>query len=167
DGLHTRLVEITVPYAHAPVPKGVIRHRTRRPVETIVLRGLPTTSVERTLLDAAAVVPREVIAKGVDSAVRLGLAGPLRLVRVVAEKGGPGVRGVRKLERAIGLLEIRGPTGSPAELELRRHMDDSGLPLPVPQWEGTCPSGRTYRVGFGWPDRNEGGDGGGGGGGSS
>ena len=156
DGLHTRLVEITVPYAHAPVPKGVIRHRTRRPVETIVLRGLPTTSVERTLLDAAAVVPREVIAKGVDSAVRLGLTDPLRLMRVVAEKGGPGVRGVRKLERAIELLEIRGPTGSPAELELRRHMDDSGIPLPVPQWEVTCPSGRTYRVDFGWPDRNKG-----------
>lgn len=156
DGLRTQLVEITVPYEHAPVPEGVIRHRTRRPVEAVTVQGLPTTSVERTILDAAAVVPQEVIAKGVDSAVRSGLTDPLRLMRVVADKGGPGVRGVRKVERAIDLLEMRGPTGSPAEAELRRHMDDSGIPPPVPQWEVTCPSGRTYRVDFGWPDRNKG-----------
>ncbi|HEX7100278.1 MAG TPA: DUF559 domain-containing protein [Acidimicrobiia bacterium] len=156
DGIQTGLVEITVPYAHAPVPKGVIRHRTRRSVQAVVVHGLPTTTVERTLLDSAAVLPQDLIAKGVDSAVRLGLTDPLRLMRVVAEKGGPGVRGVRKVERAIDLLEMRGPTGSPAELELRRHMDDAGIPPPVPQWEVTCPSGRTYRVDFGWPDRDKG-----------
>src|SRR5690606_39429464 len=94
DGLRTQLVEITVPYEHAPVPEGVIRHRTRRPVEAVTVQGLPTTSVERTILDAAAVVPQEVLSKGVDSAVRSGLTDPLRLMRVVADTRGPGVRAI-------------------------------------------------------------------------
>ena len=30
DGLETRLIEVTVPYTHGPLPEGTVVHRTRR-----------------------------------------------------------------------------------------------------------------------------------------
>lgn len=152
DGIDTRLVEITVPYEHGPIPKAVIRHRTRRPIRGVTLQGLPATSVERTLLDTAAQLPSPVLAKGVDSALRLGLTEPLALAKTISEQGGPGVRGVRKLERVVMELDRTGPTGSPAELELLTWIRKSDMPDPVLQWEPPVPSGRRYRIDFGWPN---------------
>lgn len=156
DGIDAQLVELTVPYEHGPIPKAVIRHRTRRPVPGTHVMGIPTTPVERTLLDSAAQLPVQVLAKGLDSALRLGLTTPLTVARTISEQGGPGVRGVRKLERTLLDLEHTGPTGSPAELELLVQMRKEGLPHPVLQWEVVTPSGRRYRVDFGWPDRGKG-----------
>lgn len=156
DGIETELVELTVPYEKAPVPDGVIRHRTRRRLPTTIVRGLPVTTVERTLLDVAPLVPHVVLAKGVDSALRLALTDPTAISRVIFEQGGRGVRGVRRLERVLTSLEKTGPTGSPAELELLDGMRDAGLPTPVLQWEITTPSGTLYRVDFGWPDARKG-----------
>lgn len=156
DGIDTHLIELTVPYEHGPVPQAVIRHRTRRPIKGTTVMGIPTTPVERTLLDAAAQLPVQVLTKGVDSAVRLGLTDPLAIARTLRDQGGPGVRGVRKLERAVMDLDRAGPTGSPAELELLSGMRKGGVPDPVLQWEAVTPSGRRYRVDFGWPSRNKG-----------
>lgn len=156
DGINTQLVEITVPYAHGPVPRAVIRHRTRRSIEGVDLGGIPTTPVERTLLDTAAYLPALVLAKGVDSALRLGLTEPLAIARTVSEQGGPGVRGVRKLERVVLELERSGPTGSPAELELLHWIRKSDLPEPVLQWEVVVAPQRRYRIDFGWPKRMKG-----------
>lgn len=156
DGIDTQLVELTVPYEHGPIPRAVIRHRTRRPIKETTVMGIPTTPVERTLLDAAAQLPVQVIAKGVDSALRLGLTDPLTIARTISDQGGPGVRGVRKLERAMIDLDRTGPTGSPAELELLSGMRKGNVPEPVLQWEVVTPSGRRYRVDFGWPSHHKG-----------
>lgn len=156
DGIDTHLVELTVPYEHGPIPRAVIRHRTRRPIKGTTVMGIPATPVERTLLDAAAQLPVQVLTKGVDSAVRLGLTDPLAIAKTIRDQGGPGVRGVRKLERAVMDLDRAGPTGSPAELELLSGMRKGGVPDPVLQWEAVTPSGRHYRVDFGWPCRNKG-----------
>lgn len=156
DGIETRVVEVTVPYANRPVPRGVIRHRTRRRMPAATIRGLRVTTVERTLLDVAPQVPLPVLSKGVDSALRLALTDPLAIARIINEQGGPGVRGVRRLERILTDLELTGPTGSPAETELLDGIKVSGLPIPVLQWEVVAPSGRRYRVDFGWPDRGKG-----------
>lgn len=156
DGIDTRVVELTVGYGHAPIPSGVIRHRTRRPVAGVVVRGLPVTPVERTLLDSSPLLPGSVLSKGVDSALRLGLTDPTALAKTIGEQGGPGVRGVRKLETVIENLDRTGPTGSPAEIELLDGMRDAGLPEPVLQWEVISRSGKTYRVDFGWPQLSKG-----------
>lgn len=156
DGIDTQLVELTVPYEHGPIPEAVIRHRTRRPVDGTMVMGLPTTPVERTLLDTAAQLPTMVLAKGLDSALRLGLTDALTVAKTIREQGGPGVRGVRKLERALMDLDRTGPTGSPAELELLLQMKKGALATPVLQWEVVLPSGRCYRIDFGWPDLGKG-----------
>lgn len=156
DGIDSRVVEVTVPYGNRPIPGGVIRHRTRRRIPVATIRGLPVTTVERTLLDVAPQVPQAVLSKGVDSALRLAVTDPLAIARIIHEQGGPGVRGVRRLERVLVDLECTGPTGSPAEVELLDAIRVSGLPTPVLQWEVVTPSGRRYRVDFGWPDRGKG-----------
>ncbi len=156
DGIDTRMVEVTVPYANRPIPAGVIRHRTRRRMPAATIRGLPVTTVERTLLDVAPQIPGRVLSKAMDSALRLALTDPVAIARVIYEQGGPGVRGVRRLEQVLSDLELTGPTGSPAETELLDAIRVSGLPMPVLQWEVVAPSGRRYRVDFGWPDRGKG-----------
>lgn len=156
DGIDTQIVELTVPYEHGPIPQAVIRHRTRRPIKGTTVMSIPTTPIERTLLDAAAQLPVQVLTKGVDSAVRLGLTDPLAIAKTIRDQGGPGVRGVRKLEHAVMDLDRVGPTGSPAELELLSGMRKAGVPDPVLQWEAVTPSGRRYRVDFGWPSLDKG-----------
>lgn len=46
-------LEITVPFTAEPLPLRVVQHRTRRPMTIAVIDGIPVTSVERTVLDAA------------------------------------------------------------------------------------------------------------------
>lgn len=152
DGLSTRLVEVTVPYTNAPVPEGVLRHRTRRRIEAAYRHGLAVTPIERTLLDVAPLVPVVVLAKGVDSAIRQEVTSHADIARTLAEKGGRGVRGTGKLLSVIDWSERSGPTGSPAEVELLTGMRRNGIPEPTPQWEVAATSGQTYRVDFGWPD---------------
>ncbi|HEX2154337.1 MAG TPA: DUF559 domain-containing protein [Acidimicrobiia bacterium] len=155
DGIDTQLVELTVPYEHLPVPKAVILHRTRRTISASTVMGITVTAIERTLLDCSPQLPHQVLAKGLDSALRLGLTDPLAVAKTIAEQGGRGVRGVRKLERVLLDLDRTGPTGSPAELELLVGMKDAGLPPPVLQWE-VLANGLRYKVDFGWPDVRKG-----------
>lgn len=155
-GLQTRLVEITVPYGSRPVPVGVIRHRTRRQMPSVAVSGLRATTVERTLLDCAALVPFAVLAKGADSAVRLGLTSPFALAETACEQGGRGVRGTSRLFQVIDHLEATGPTDSPAEATALHALRAAGLPIPVLQYEVMTPSGRRYKVDFGWPDLGKG-----------
>jgi len=114
------------------------------------------TTVERTLLDCAPMVPFAVLAKGADSAVRMGLTDPAALCKTMSEQGGRGVQGTKRLARVIDHLEASGPTGSPAEVAALSAMRAAGLPLPVLQYEVITPSGRRYRVDFGWPDLGKG-----------
>lgn len=152
DGIDTQLVEITVPYECAPVPSGVIRHRTRREMAREIVQGLPATSVTRTLLDSARYLPLPVLVKGIDSALRRELTSVPRLWETARDEGGRGVPGAGRFRKALAHIDDSGTTGSPAEavilLEMKRH----GIPEPSPQWEVVTPSGRRYLVDFGWPD---------------
>lgn len=156
DGIDALLVEITVPYGCAPVPSGVIRHRTRREMAREIVQGLPVTSVSRSLLDSARYLPVPVLVKGIDSALRRELTSLSRLWETARNQGGRGVPGSGKFRRALAHVDDSGRTGSPAEaailLEMRRH----GIPDSTPQWEVLAPSGRRYLVDFGWPNRAKG-----------
>lgn len=151
DGIATRLVEVTVPYTHGPVPEGTVVHRTRRDLPRTEVEGVTVTTVERTLLDAAGMLPRLVVAKGLDSAVRRGLTTPLALWEAISLQGGRGVRGTRPLSSLVAALEESGETGSPAETELLQAMRRAGIPEPVLQWEVVIADGRRFVVDFGWP----------------
>ncbi len=156
EGLNTRLVEITVPYRCAHTPHGVIRHRTRRPMPRQIVAGLPVTSVERTLLDSAAVVPSMVVRKGIDSALRRQMTTAPRLWDMASTQGGRGVPGSGRFRTALNAITEVGNTGSPAEVEILTKLIAAGAPRPILQWEVPTPSGRIYLIDFGWPDRNKG-----------
>ena len=156
DGITSQMLEITVPYDHAPIPNGVLRHRTRREMAREIVQGLPVTSVTRTLLDAARYLPLPVVIKGVDSALRRELTTLPGLWDTAEREGGRGVPGAGMYRTAVAHIEDHGSTGSPAEAELLIEMKRAGIPAPVPQYEIVTPSGRRYLVDFGWPDLDKG-----------
>lgn len=156
EGLQTRILEVTVPYTHGPVPQGVIVHRTRRDLPRREVQGVTATTVERTLLDAAGSLPRLVVAKGLDSAVRRGLTSPVSLWETIQNQGGRGVPGTKPLTSLVSVLESSRATGSPAETELLHEMRRQSLPEPVLQFEVVLEDGRRYLIDFAWPNRGKG-----------
>lgn len=156
DGIASELVELTVPYECAPVPSEVILHRTRREMPGEVRRGLPVVGVDRTLLDVAAQVPGTILAKGMNSALRMDLTTTGRLWQTLSQHGGRGVRGSGLFRRVLSTVTEIGATGSPAETEALEAMRGADVPDPVLQWEVVTPSGRRYLVDFGWPDLGKG-----------
>lgn len=151
DGLGSAPVELTVPYTHGPVPKGTIVHRTRRPMDAATLDGIPVTAPERTLLDCSATLPPLVVAKAVDSALRMGLTTMERLNAILVKKGGKGVRGTRKLRWVLAERVGDAATGSPAEVGLLFHLQREGVPEPVTQYEIRTPDGQRMVLDLYWP----------------
>lgn len=155
EGIDTIAVEITVPYRHSPIPAGVVRHRTRRRLPVTTIGSLQVTTVERTLLDVAPLLPPPALIKNVDSALRLGLTTHERIARVIGEQGGRGVRGGKRLSGVLGVLDPIGATDSAAEAAVLLEMRRRSLPIPVAQWQVTTVAG-PFRVDFGWPTLNKG-----------
>lgn len=154
EGISTRLVELTVPYGHGPVPRETIVHRTRRAIKSELLRGIPVTTVERTLLDCSALLPRIVIGKALDSAIRKNLTTIDRVYDLLVARGGRGVRGTRLLRWVISERLHDTATGSGAEFELLYHMQMAFLPRPELQYPLFPGSGRRVPD-FYWPQRGK------------
>lgn len=155
DGITTGPVELTVPYTHGPVPRGTIVHRTRRPVATTTVRGIPVTTVERTLLDICALLSPLIATKAVESALRKRLTNLDLLYETVREFGGRGVRGTRLFRRILNARRDDTPTGSGSETELLYHLRRHGLPEPVLQHEFTSHDGQRMLPDFYWPLQNK------------
>jgi hypothetical protein len=150
DGIATRIVELTVPYTHGPAPKETIVHRTRRPIESVVREGIPVTTVERTLLDCSAMLPRIVIGKALDSAIRRNLTTVDRVYDLLVAKGGRGVKGPRTLRWVVSERLHDTATGSGSEFELLYHMQMAFLPRPELQYPLLPENGRRVPD-FYWP----------------
>lgn len=71
---HPRRPHVIVPHAHSPELRGVVVHRSRDvPTEDLRSWGdIPTTSLERALVDAAAHVGAAVLTVWLDEAIRIG-----------------------------------------------------------------------------------------------
>ena len=152
DGIRGRIVELTVPYENRAVPSGAIVHRTRRVLPATVVKRVPTTTVERTLLDLAGCVPEPVLEKSLQSALRMRLTSPDAIGFLLSEQGGPGVRGTRTLQRVLEMADD-GITGSPAEVETVRLVRSAPVPTPVLQHRIRLPDGTSAYPDFSWPDR--------------
>jgi len=155
DGISAAPLEITTRFGTRPMPDGVVVHRTRRVRDREVVAGLPVTSVPRTLLDCAGMLPPIVLTKAVDSAVRLGAARLVELADFVEERGGRGVKGTRRMRDVLALFGHDHGTGSPAESEAYFHIRDSRLPRPILQEEFSTRTGRRIVPDFYWPDLNK------------
>jgi hypothetical protein len=150
DGISSAPIEITAPYSHSPVPLGTIVHRTRRPAEATSIAGVPVTTVERTLLDIAAVLRPLAVTKAFESAFRRRLTTVDRMFAFLKKRGGRGVQGTRMARRILNNRRDDTSTGSGAETEALYLMRRAGLPEPILQYTITTLDGETFRLDFYW-----------------
>jgi very-short-patch-repair endonuclease len=94
--------------------------------EVTEVRGIPVTTVPRTLLDLAAVLPAHQVERAINEAEIQRLTDPLSLPALLARY--PGRRGVRTLRAILG----EGTRRTRSELEARflAFLRRAGLPLP-------------------------------------
>lgn len=128
------------------VPKGTARltplarvHITTSldPDDVLLVDDIPTTSVARTLLGIAALVPSEVsredLVGAIEVAIRDRLASDRWLWWLLEERRCRGRDGVRVLESILSDRADLGPTESWLERETLRVLADAGLPRPTLQ----------------------------------
>jgi hypothetical protein len=137
---------------------GFRRHATPFPdLDVEAIRGLPITSLARTMADFARVMPFSSAVAAIDWAIRpstqkapkpfttkdaiLSIADQLEIVR-----------GRRKIERAVAFAD--GQSGSPGESLSRVQLKLLGFPRPELQTEFRDHSGLIGFVDFWWPDFN-------------
>ena len=156
DGLASGPVEITVPFGHLAIPEGVVVHRSRRDEPTVFVGGIPTTGVERTLLELGAVCSPIVVEKAAASAFRLGRSTPAKVAAYLKTNAGKGRRGVTTLRRTMELYEDGGrPPGSGGEVTFLRELRLAGIETPVRQLTIDLPAGAKATVDFAWPQRRK------------
>jgi very-short-patch-repair endonuclease len=122
-------VEVVVPSGRR-AKDGIQVHRAALPEdERTTHRGIPTTTVPRTLLDLSAVVKRHELRSALRRAEQLRLGDPLSLHDLIARyRRRPGLATIRALldEASIGARIIR----SELEERFQEFLIRSGLPLP-------------------------------------
>jgi very-short-patch-repair endonuclease len=155
DGFAIRRVrpEITVPHRQKLVLRDGDLHRTRRPLEIVVVRGIPTTARPRTLLDCAGVMPFSTFEPMLQDAVVRKLVKVESLLAIVDRRGGKGVEGTAALRMGLegGLVDEK--LESKLELVVARVLDTARVPRAERQHPLTCADGREVRLDFAWPDR--------------
>ena len=122
--------DVTVPHGRRPKP-GIVLHRSRliHPDDRSSVRGIPVTSVARTLVDLADVLSEERLAKAVHEA-EVQRVFDLRAVEAVVARV-PGRKGRHKLARVLAAYRpdphfLR----SEAERRFKRLCEDHSLPQP-------------------------------------
>lgn len=151
DAIHGHMIEVTVPFSDGPDPGGAILHRSRRGVQPTVHEGIPVTTVERTLLDLAAILPGATLEKAASSAIRKGLATVDTIDQCIARYGGRGVTGTRKLRWVLRLVESDN-SASIAEVSVARLIREAPIPTPVQQLKIRLRTGANAYPDFAWPD---------------
>jgi very-short-patch-repair endonuclease len=122
------LPEVTVPVNGARSVRGVLLHRSRNFADHVTIRrGIPVTTLERTIADLADVVPRSVLHRAARQAefqrARLGSAGdPWRHAH--GRRGAPNLRSLPLLRARVGM------TWSELEYRMLRLCRAAGLPEP-------------------------------------
>ena len=143
-------IEITVPRGKTG-PASVQVHQSRRLCgrDVTVRDGIPVTTVERTLLDLAAVLPIRDLAKTIDRAERLELFDLASVEEILGRS--QGVRGAAALQRAIAAWS---PRHTWSELEDLHFELVSSAGLDLPQLNVPVEGERyTHVVDAYWPDR--------------
>lgn len=137
SGLDPGLPEVTVPRGRARRhAAGIIVHRSPPlpPGDVTRVGAIPVTTVARTLIDLASVVPREVLEEALDDALRRRLVSLARLhwrLSELSRCGRPGIVVIRSL------IAARDPASavpeSVFETRLLRVMKEARLPRPTLQ----------------------------------
>ena len=139
--------EVTVPRGRKPKP-GIVVHRSRliHPEDRSTVRGIPVTSVARTLVDLADVVSEQRLAKALHEAEVRRVFDLNAIERTLARL--PGRRGRHRLRRALAAYRPD-PTFLRSEAERRFKRLCENHRLPQPQWNVNLAG---YEVDAYWPD---------------
>jgi very-short-patch-repair endonuclease len=135
------LIDLTVPrlrsvwVPHEVEPDVRVHTSTDLPMGDIThVRGIPVTSVARTLMALGALVPRELeqdeLAAMLAQACEEGLASERWLFWLLERRRGRGRIGTIAFEEALATRTRLGPTESWLERETLRVIAEAGLPLP-------------------------------------
>ncbi|HZN13720.1 MAG TPA: hypothetical protein VFB78_05595 [Acidimicrobiales bacterium] len=126
------VIDVTVSRRNGPAPTGVIVHRSRRFAlgDRAMRDGVPVSSVDRCLLDYAALVPPILVERAVEDAMRRGRTTEGALRRRL-EQSGRGVPGVRRLRTVLDRRPAGRPARSGFEVIVLDIIREFGLPLPI------------------------------------
>ena len=153
DGFDDAPLEVLVPMSERTAPTAVVPHRTRRldPSDLRVVRDIPVTKLERSLVDGARFASATALEKAYESGLRRGIVTETSVASYA--RSALALPGARYLLRLLDSRLGGGPAGSGAEVELGEAMRHYGLhPLPVRQFEVLLPSGRRAYLDTAWPD---------------
>jgi very-short-patch-repair endonuclease len=148
--------EVTVTHCHLPPRCGIVVHYTSRLLPHHITRskGIPVTTIERTLVDLGAVVSRSRVAMAVDDALRRRITTLGKFTKCLAESGGRGRRGAGVIRPILAdRAGIDRAPESPLETKLLALLRRSPLPMPELQyeiWDGPL---FVARVDFAYPER--------------
>jgi very-short-patch-repair endonuclease len=151
DGISSAPIEVTMPFGNLAVPERVVVHRSRRSTPVAEMSGIPVSGPERLLLECCIHLPPIVIGKALDSAIRRNLTTIDRMWLMLANEGGRGVRGTKKMRGVLRDLVHDTATDSGSEFELLYHMQKALLPRPELGFELYPANGRRVPD-FIWPD---------------
>jgi very-short-patch-repair endonuclease len=123
------LIDITIPRSNRRRP-GIRVHRSRvlDPEDTQVVRGIPVTSVPRTLVDLAEDSPERELERAVDEGITRRLVTTASITAAVRRLRGR--RGASRLQALLKRDTEPAFTRSEAEERLLALIRDSGLPMP-------------------------------------
>jgi very-short-patch-repair endonuclease/predicted transcriptional regulator of viral defense system len=148
-----RETDVTLPAPSGRPRPGIEVHRstTLAPTDVVTIDGIPSTSVARTLLDLADVLPHRGVEQAVDQAEVLRVF-DLRAVEEALSRAA-GRRGAALLRRV--LAEYGGPTLTDRELEERflALCRDASLPGPEVNAWVTVDDGVAYKIDFLWREQ--------------
>jgi very-short-patch-repair endonuclease len=151
DGIKERPVELSVKAGRRI--RGAVVHRRRGSDDppVVLFEGIPTTDVERTLLDLAGVITAPRLALALEDALRRGSTALDAMREMV--RGQRGRTGLPTLRRLIEARDHRDALAeSRLESELLRLLSGYALPLPVAQYRVMDGAGLVARLDFAYPD---------------
>ena len=129
--------ELTCPRWRRTQHDGLVVHETTALSERdiTVVDGIPVTTVERTILDLAAVCSSFTVDLAIDSALRRQLTNVEKLCAMLRRVGKRGRKGTKALRRLLADRDSKfAPTESERELMLLRVLREHGLPEPERQY---------------------------------
>lgn len=137
DGLKLPRTTVSVPVRRSNRFPGVIVHQVTdlMPEHVRQMFLLPVTSITRTIIDLAAVLPPKLLAQCLDQAVRMKLTTyetVAEMLEILARKGKPGIVKLRKiLEIRLGREFV---SDSVMETRVIEIIVEAGLPVPTTQF---------------------------------
>jgi len=152
DGFNGWPIEITIPHGREATLASVRTYRSRTlcSADVTAHRGIPVTTIERTLLDLGRHHEERLVEVALESALRKGLTTNSALNRYLATVPGrtPGRRVLERVLRGRGAVRH---SGSPAETTMLQALRSAGVASPERQYRIQLPMEQVVTVDIAWP----------------